>query len=82
MIVWDCDAADTASQFADDLPRQARVSPFVFDKRCNAIASKGIKNAYDEALLEPYAITKSDSDGRCCPASSTGAGKGNSGTTS
>ena len=39
------------------------MSPFVFDKRCNAIASKGIENAYDEALLEPYAITISDSDG-------------------
>ena len=64
VIVWDCDAAEQAHQLRQQLGVGARVTPFAFRQRENSIARRGIENIYDETFLEPYAITRSDSDGR------------------
>ncbi len=65
VIVWDCDAAGNAQQLRNDLPDHAKVTPFAFKRRCdNKIARRGIENNYDDSLLEPYAINKTDSEDR------------------
>ncbi len=64
VVVWDCDAADKAEDLRRELPDGAPVTPFAFARRQeNTIAQKGIENAYDEKILQPFSITKSDSDG-------------------
>ena len=63
VIVWDCDAAEQAQLLRQELLDGASVTPFAFNRRENCIARRGIENTYDEVILEPYAITKSDSDG-------------------
>ena len=65
VIVWDCDAAGEAQTLRSDLPSGAKVTPFAFRRRQeNTIARNGIENNYDDDILEPYAINKSDSCGR------------------
>ena len=55
LIVWDCDAKQSATKLADDLPKTAKVTAFVFEKREDAIGGKGIEKKYDQDLLTPYA---------------------------
>ena len=55
LIVWDCDAKNTAQNLAKDLPETANVRAFAFEQRENKIVSKGIENQYDEEVLEPFA---------------------------
>ena len=65
VIVWDCDAAGEAQKLRDELKDQTKVTPFAFKKRRgNQVARRGIENNYDDAILEPYAIIKTDSSGR------------------
>ena len=65
VIVWDCDAAGKAEALRQELPKAAKVTPFAFSRReDNSIARKGIENAYDEKLLEPFSIKKHDSEDR------------------
>ena len=56
LIVWDCDAKNTAQKLADELPKTARVTAFAFKKRENGIASEGIENKYDDEILKPFAV--------------------------
>ena len=63
VIVWDCDAAGDAQKLRNELRDHANVTPFAFKKRQdNQIARQGIENNYDESILEPYAIKKTDSN--------------------
>lgn len=65
VIVWDCDAAKEARTLGDELRGHAKVTPFAFKKRPdNQIARRGIENNYDDSVIEPYAINKTDSNGR------------------
>ena len=64
VIVWDCDAADKAATLRGELPSAAKVTAFAFKRRAdNTIARNGIENNYDERVLEPFSISKVDSDG-------------------
>ena len=64
VIVWDWDAARNADALRSDLPMGAKVTAFTFSKRVdNTIARKGIENIYDEEILEPFSIIKTDNDG-------------------
>ena len=64
VIVWDCDATNHAQKLSEQLPANAKVVPFVFSKRENRIARKGIENNYEEDILRPFSVTISDSEGR------------------
>ena len=65
VIVWDCDAADQAETLRAELNSAARVTPFAFSRRSdNEIARHGIENAYDEKVLEPFSLTKTDHQGK------------------
>lgn len=64
VIVWDCDAADQAQTLREQLPSDAKVTPFAFRRRDNQIARRGIENNYDENILLPYVIVKMDNEGR------------------
>ena len=65
VVVWDCDAADEAETLRKELTRGAKVTPFAFKRRSeNTITHKGIENNYEEAILEPYVIKKTDSGDR------------------
>ncbi|MXY51909.1 MAG: ATP-binding protein [Gammaproteobacteria bacterium] len=65
VIVWDCDAAHEAHTLQTDLRENAKVTPFALRRRSeNKIARRGIENNYDDSVLQPYAITKTDSRGR------------------
>lgn len=65
VIVWDCDAAGEAQTLRNELRQDAKVTPFALKKRRdNQIARRGIENNYDDSVLKPYAITKTDSSGR------------------
>ncbi len=65
VIVWDCDAAGEAQTLRNELRQGAKVTPFAFKRRRdNQIARRGIENNYDDSVLKPYAITKTDSGGR------------------
>lgn len=65
VIVWDCDAADQAETLRGELHSVAKVTPFAFSRRAdNKIARKGIENAYDEKILEPFSFKKVDNDGK------------------
>ena len=55
LIVWDCDAKQSATKLSEELPKMANVTAFVFEKREDAIGGKGIENKYDQDLLRPYA---------------------------
>ena len=64
VIVWDCDAAGTAGILRNELPGDAKVTPYAFARRLdNKIADRGIENNYDESILEPYSTTTTRSDG-------------------
>ena len=64
VVVWDCDAAKKAESLRQDLPGDSKVTPFVFQRRKdNTIVRNGIENNYDEHILEPFTIRKSDNDG-------------------
>ena len=64
VVVWDCDAAGKAEALSRELPRGANITPYAFTKRNdNTIASRGIENNYDEAILTPYATTTTGGDG-------------------
>ena len=63
VIVWDCDAGSRARELSRELPNSAKVTPFAFAKRENAIARSGIENNYDEEILEPYSTTTMGNDG-------------------
>ena len=64
VIVWDCDSASDADTLRGELPDTAKVTPYAFKRRTdNEIARKGIENNYDESILEPFLISKLDSDG-------------------
>ena len=60
LIVWDCDSEGEAKKLSSELTVHAKVTPFSFTKRDNRIASKGIENKFDEALLNDYSNTTSD----------------------
>ena len=65
VIVWDCDAAGEAQTLRNDLPSGAKVTPFAFRRReDNMIVRSGIENNYDDNILEPYVINRTDSCGR------------------
>lgn len=65
VIVWDCDAADKAAELRNELPADAHVTPFAFKRRRdNKIARNGIENNYDENVLKPFTISKTDSNGK------------------
>ena len=61
--MWDCDAAGKAEALRGELPSGAKVTPFAFARRENAIARNGIENNYDEDILEPYSTTTTGGDG-------------------
>ena len=64
LIVWDWDAAGESEKLRRELAVATSVTPFAFAHRPeNTIARRGIENNYDPKLLEPFAITKSESDG-------------------
>ena len=59
VIVWDCDAGDKADSLRQELPSNAKVTPFVFARRQeNTITQRGIENNYDEEMLEPFSFEK------------------------
>ena len=65
VVVWDCDAAGTAQELRNELRNGAKVTPFAFKRRSdNKIARRGIENNYDDEVLAPYVINKTDSTGR------------------
>ena len=65
VIVWDCDAAEQAQTLRQELTTGAKVTPFAFERRDNKITPRGIENNYDEELLSPYTISRTDKrDGR------------------
>ena len=64
VIVWDCDADGKAETLRGELPRDAKITPYAFEKRAdNSIARRGIENNYEENILEPYSIMTSRNDG-------------------
>ena len=64
VIVWDCDADGKSETLRGELPRDAKITPYAFEKRAdNSIAQRGIENNYDEDILEPYSIMTRRSDG-------------------
>ncbi|MYI70173.1 MAG: AAA family ATPase, partial [Boseongicola sp. SB0673_bin_14] len=64
VIVWDCDATGEAQKLRDELRQGAKVTPFAFRRlQGNQIARCGIENNYEDCVLKPYAIAKTDSDG-------------------
>ena len=64
VVVWDCDAAGKAKTLRAELPADATVTPYAFERRReNAIVQRGIENNYDEEILEPYAHRTMSSDG-------------------
>ena len=64
VIVWDCDAAGETQTLRNELRPNAKVTPFAFKRRRdNQIARRGIENNYGDAILEPYAINKTDNEG-------------------
>ena len=63
VIVWDCDAAREAETLRQELSSAADVTPFVFKKRENKIARRGIENNYDEEILEDFSFKKVDNHG-------------------
>jgi hypothetical protein len=64
VIVWDCDAAGKAEALRQELPRNAKITPYAFTKRPdNEIADKGIENNYDEVILNPYSTKTTSGDG-------------------
>ncbi len=64
IIVWDCDASDKVDELQKDLRDGAKVTPFAFTRRPgNTITRKGIENNYDESILKPFSINKTDNDG-------------------
>lgn len=60
LMVWDCDAMQTAKKLADQLPEAANVTAFSFKQRENKISPDGIENKYDEEMLKPFAIRAAD----------------------
>ena len=61
VVVWDCDAADKAEALRQELPSSARVIPFAFSRVPeNSITHSGIENNYEDAILEPFSINKTD----------------------
>ena len=65
LIVWDCDAGHEAQTLREELPSAAGVTPYALRKRQdNSIARGGIENIYDEDVLAPYTINKTDANGR------------------
>ncbi|MDE2817127.1 MAG: AAA family ATPase [Chloroflexota bacterium] len=64
VVVWDCDASKEAQKLREQLPDNAKVTPFAFCKRDNQIAKGGIENNYEEDILTPFSVTISDNDGR------------------
>ena len=64
VVVWDCDASKEAEKLRDQLPGNAKVTPFAFSQRDNQIAKAGIENNYEEDVLRPFSVTISDSEGR------------------
>ena len=64
LIVWDCDASGKAEALRNELPSEANVTPFAFEKRTdNTVVSKGIENNYQEELLEPFFVKMTRNDG-------------------
>ena len=64
VIVWDCDADGKAETLRGELPKDAKITPYAFEKRAdNSIAQRGIENNYDEDILESYSIMTRRSDG-------------------
>ncbi|MYD93237.1 MAG: ATP-binding protein [Chloroflexi bacterium] len=65
VIVWDCDGAKAAEDLCKELPKGSKVTAFALKMReQNSIVKSGIENNYDEEILEPFTIKKSDNDGR------------------
>ena len=65
VIVWDCDGAEEAEVLRQELPSGARVTAFAFRMRDeNTIVKRGIENNYEERILEPFTIKKTDNDNR------------------
>ena len=64
VVVWDCDASKEAQKLLEQLPVNAKVTPFSFCKRDNQIAKYGIENNYEEDVLAPFSVKISDNDGR------------------
>ena len=65
VVVWDCDGAKEAETLRRELSCDARVTAFSFKKRNeNTIVKRGIENNYEEGILEPYAIKKTDHNDR------------------
>ena len=63
LIVWDCDAEKTAHKLSKKLTNESNVTAFSFRKRGNKIAEKGIENAYEAELLEPFVSVTRGPDG-------------------
>ncbi len=64
VVVWDCDASKEAQKLREQLPGNAKVTPFAFCQRANRIAKGGIENNYEEDVLAPFSVTISDNEGR------------------
>ena len=60
LIVLDCDAEGKVKKLCQDLPVNGSVTAFSFKKRTNQITEKGIENMYDEEILKPFSIRKTD----------------------
>jgi len=68
-------AASDAQKLRDELHEHAKVTPFAFKRRDNQIARHGIENNYDESVLKPYVINKTDSADQLLGRNSTTAGR-------
>ena len=64
VVVWDCDASKEVQKLREQLPDNAKVTPFAFCERENRIAKGGIENNYEEDILAPFSVTISDNEGR------------------
>ena len=65
VIVWDCDATSEAEVLRKELPSSAKVIPYAFTKRPeNTLARNGIENNYDEEILIPFSIEKTEHGGK------------------
>ena len=65
VIVWDCDASSEAEALRKELPNSAKVTPYAFKKRPeNTLARNGIENNYDEEILIPFSIEKTEHGGK------------------
>ena len=63
LIVWDCDAGESARKLSAELSSESSVTAFSFQKQENKIANKGIENAYEAELLRPFTSVTTGPDG-------------------